>query len=55
MVATDSGALIGCKKENKEEKNMNSLFITMTDVLSNQIFLAYIFEFEDVPSSLSFR
>lgn len=36
------------------KQNINSLFTTMTDVLSNQIFLAYIFEFEYMPSSLSF-
>lgn len=43
------------KTKQRQKKNMNWLFITTTDVLSNQIFLAYIFEFENVPSSLSFR
>lgn len=38
----------------KQNKNVNSLFTTTTDILTNQISPAYIFEFKNVPSSLSF-
>lgn len=49
IVATDSGALIGCKT-----KHTHKFTVHRCSLLSNRTFPAYIFEFENVPPSLSF-